>query len=73
LTLEETIRVCIYLRSQLGLLGARLPCGRGVDDIEIPHVCYLTEFGRQTKVGPPETCDPSRPAFQGHSRSSEPT
>ena len=43
------------------------------------HTCYYTEFCKSRSNGtivirdPPEIFDPSRPAFQGHSRSLEPT
>ena len=44
----------------------------------LSHLCYNAKFGHikpyERNYGdPPEIFDPSRPAYQGHSRSLEPT
>jgi len=60
--------------------GAPLPCSRGAADLEIcpSPMCYPANFGHSRSNGTSlikeiHLFDPSLPAFQGHSRSSEPT
>ena len=75
---------CINRREppKLGVAWTLLPCGRGVDDprnTPLSHLCQPAEFGRSGQTvrallrRSAWKIWPSCPAFQDHSRSSEPT
>ena len=74
----------VYVRGPQNLweAGAPHPWDEGMADphrnTSLPAACYRVKFGRRSNgtrstSHPPEKSCPSRPAFQGHSRSLEPT